>query len=177
MSDTRSLPCCRHATTVALALLATSFTGCASVVSGRRADVAFHTTPSQAAVTVRDHEGKVVAQTMTPGRVSLKRGRRWLRPADYQATIEKPGYVPTVVPVYGKFNPWAIGNIALGGPIGLGVDGATGALWRPQQKEFHQTLASAAETPRLDYAAQGQGAVRMTSAESQPKREGVCAPR
>jgi hypothetical protein len=150
--------------------------GCASIVSGRQTNVTFNTSPAQAAVTVRDHEGAVVAQTTTPGVVSLKRGRTWLRPARYEATIEKPGFETAHVPLHGTFNPWALGNIVLGGPIGLGVDGATGALWKLNEDEVQRRLARAdqpapSQDPgTLEHPRSPRGEVRVTSAEAPAKR-------
>lgn len=131
---------------LALPLLPT-VTGCATIVSGRTAEVALRSDPPEANVTVRDHEGQVVAQTITPGEVTLKRGRTWLRPAQYNATFEKPGYETTRAPLYSKFNPWVLGNIVLGGPFGLGVDLTSGSMWRPKSPTVERTLAQAGAAP------------------------------
>ena len=124
-----------------LMVLLTLASGCATVISGRTADVALHSNPPGAHASVRDQEGNLVAQTTTPGVVELKRGRSWFRPAAYNATFEKPGYVTTEAPIHSKFNPWAIGNIAIGGGLGLGVDLATGAVWKPRLSTLEQSLA------------------------------------
>lgn len=124
-----------------LAAIAPLTAGCATVVSGRTSQVALRSNPPQARVTVHDLEGNVVAQTMTPGVVELKRGRSWLRPAAYNATFEKPGYQASRAPIRSKFNPWAIGNLALGGGLGMGVDLATGAVWQPKLSTIDQSLA------------------------------------
>lgn len=120
--------------------------GCATIVNGRSADITLQSTPPDAMVTVRDDEGVVIAQTTTPGKVTLKRSQKFLRPARYTATFEKPGYVSIETPIKPKLNPWVLGNIVLGGPFGLGVDLASGALWRPADKTIDQALA-AAEAP------------------------------
>lgn len=126
----------------ALGSLLLAASGCATIVSGRTAEVSLNSTPPGANVVVRDHEGAFVASTTTPGKVSLKRGRPWLRPAQYMATFSKPGYQPSQAMIGTKFNPWSLGNIALGGPIGLGVDAVSGALWRPTDATIEQTLAA-----------------------------------
>jgi hypothetical protein len=114
--------------------------GCASVISGRHADVAIDSYPSNAHVVVHDNDGRAVASFETPGVVSLKRNRRYFLPARYTATIEAPGYQPAQVPIRSTVNPWVLGNVIIGGVPGLIVDNATGAVWRPRQCEIHRQL-------------------------------------
>lgn len=144
--------------------------GCATIVNGRSADVTLQSTPSNAVVTVRDDQGMTVAQTTTPGKVTLKRGRKWLRPARYTATFEKPGYEIAEAPIQQKVNPWVLGNIVLGGPLGLGVDAVSGALWRPADKTIDQALAAAPSPdpwkPPYDPAAPADEAIRTASADA-----------
>ena len=118
----------------------TALTGCASIVSGRHADVAIDTYPSNAHVEVRDNSGHTVASIETPGTVSLKRNRRWFLPARYTAVIEAPGYDRACVPIRSTVNPWVLGNVVVGGVPGLIVDNATGAVWQPKQSEIHCQL-------------------------------------
>ena len=143
--------------------------GCATIVDGRTADITLQSTPTNAIVTVRDDEGATVAQTMTPGVVTLKRGRKWLRPARYTATFEKPGYVAVETPLKPKLNPWTLGNLVVGGPIGLGVDAASGALWRPADTKIDQALAAAGSAtpwqPPYDPTVPANSGVRSASAE------------
>src|SRR6478735_5116625 len=100
-------------------------TGCASIISGRNAEVAIDSYPSNAHVVIHDNNGRQVASVNTPGVVSLKRNRRYFLPARYTATFEAPGYAPTEVPIRSTINPWIIGNVAVGGAVGLIVDNAT----------------------------------------------------
>lgn len=128
-------------TLILLASIPPLAAGCATVVSGRTSKVALRSNPPESQVTIRDHNGDVVARTLTPGVVELRRGRTWLRPASYDATFEKAGFLATTTPIHSKFNPWAIGNIAIGGGLGLGVDLATGAAWQPKLSTIEQSLA------------------------------------
>ncbi|MEN0109849.1 MAG: hypothetical protein AAF805_03915 [Planctomycetota bacterium] len=124
-------------------MLAISTCGCATVINGRNAEVALRSEPSGADVTVRASEGSVVAKTVTPGSVSLKRGRSWGRPASHVATFEKAGYLPSRVPIESTWNPWVLGNVLIGGGLGAGVDVVTGAQWRPKHSEIGGTLVAA----------------------------------
>src|SRR4051794_22310718 len=121
-------------------LICSHLSGCASIISGRHANVAIDSYPTNAHVTVHDKDGRAVASITTPGVVSLERNRKYFLPAQYTATIEAPGYAPTEVPIQSKLNPWILGNIVVGGVPGLIVDNATGAAWQPKQSEIHSQL-------------------------------------
>jgi hypothetical protein len=156
-----------------IALTLTS--GCATIVNGRSADVTLQSTPPNAMVTVRDDQGVVIAQTTTPGKVTLKRSQKFLRPAHYTATFEKPGYEIAEAPIQTKVNPWVLGNIVLGGPLGLGVDAVSGALWRPADKTIEQSLAAAGSLepwkPPYDPSQPANTDVRTASAEDESQPE------
>jgi hypothetical protein len=114
--------------------------GCASIISGRSAEVAIDSYPQGARVVIHDNDGREVAALNTPGVVSLKRNRHYFLPARYTATIEAPGYAPAEVAIRSSINPWVLGNIVVGGVPGLIVDNATGAAWKPSQSEIHRQL-------------------------------------
>jgi hypothetical protein len=48
--------------------------------------------------------------------------------ADIQARCTKPGWEDAAATIPSNFEGWTLGNILLGGVIGLGVDAATGAI-------------------------------------------------
>ena len=75
---------------------------------------------------IHDKHGKEVITTHTPASVELRRKDKFIWPARYTATIEKPGYKPATVPIESTINPWVVGNVVVGGVIGLAVDNATG---------------------------------------------------
>jgi hypothetical protein len=117
-----------------------AFAGCASVMSGRHADVTIKTNVPHATVVVRDKRGEEVAVGHTPTKLALKRKDKFIFPAKYTARIEAPGYEPVDVPIRSTVNPWVLGNIVFGGPIGLVVDNATGAAWKPRQTQIFRPL-------------------------------------
>jgi hypothetical protein len=117
-----------------------SLTGCASIVSGRHAEVSIYANAPNAHVVVRDKRGQEVASVHTPGRVTLKRKDRLIFPARYTATIAAPGYETAQVPIRSTVNPWVLGNIVFGGIPGLVIDNATGAAWKPRDSEIYQEL-------------------------------------
>jgi hypothetical protein len=127
---------------IGLGLLALSC-GCASVMSGRHADVAFYSSTPNASVVIHDKHGNEIANTMTPATVALKRKDRIIFPAKYTATFSAPGYQSVEVPIGAKVNPWVFGNVAFLqiGLVGLAVDNATGAAWAPKQSTYYQELS------------------------------------
>jgi hypothetical protein len=133
--------------------------GCASIVSGRHANVAIDTYPTTAHVTIHDKTGREVASVNTPAVVSLDRNSKWFMPAQYTATIEASGYQTTQVPIRSTINPWIIGNVVVGGIPGLIVDDATGACWKPQQDAIRQQLVPSAYAQRPLLVPDSQAAI------------------
>jgi uncharacterized protein YceK len=114
--------------------------GCASIMSGRHAEVAINTNAPNARVVVRDKRGQHVASLHAPATVTLRRKDKLIFPARYTATIEAPGYKSASVPIRSTINPWILGNVVVGGIPGLVVDNVTGAAWRPRHSEIYQEL-------------------------------------
>lgn len=121
-------------------VLVVSASGCASIINGRTATVSIDSRPSEAQVVIRDKRGDTVLTTLTPATVELKRKDKFIWPAKYTATIEKPGYQSKTVPINQTINPWILGNVLVGGVIGLAVDNATGAAWKPKVASIREDL-------------------------------------
>lgn len=128
-------------TATALAALV-SFTGCASIMSGGRKNVRIESNPPGAHVTVRNTKGMEVASLNTPAVASLNRGTGFFVPANYIATIEKPGYQPVECKIQPYLNPWYFpGNVVAGGLLGLLIiDPATGAMYGLAPSQIHADL-------------------------------------
>ena len=115
---------------------------------------------------IHDKHGKQVLTTHTPASVELRRKDHFIWPAKYTATIEKPGYKPATVPINSTVNPWVIGNVVFGGPIGLVVDNATGAGWKPKVASIQQDLEPiyTAQQPGMPYSSQAEQNVQPATA-------------
>lgn len=119
---------------------ALALSGCASIVSGRHAEVAVDSYPTHAHVDIHDTHGRRVSSFNTPGVAKLKRQGKYFMPAKYTATIAAPGFEPAHVPIRSTVNPWVLGNVVIGGIPGLVIDNATGAAWKPSRDEIHRQL-------------------------------------
>jgi hypothetical protein len=123
-------------------LIVCTLAGCASVMCGRHAEIAINSNPPRAQVAVQNEKGETVARSTTPAIVSLKRSNGLFKKAPrYTAFIERPGYETAEVSINPKWNPWILGNVVLGGVIGLAADSATGAIWRYSPDEINQSLS------------------------------------
>ena len=125
-------------------------------MSGRHEEVAIDTSPSHAHVVFHDHRGQEVASVNTPGKVTLKRKERVIFPARYTATIEAPGYHAATIPIGSTINPWILGNVVVGGIVGLAVDSITGAAWTPRDNDIYHELTPiyTAQQPARDTGVQ-----------------------
>lgn len=70
----------------------------------------------------------------TPLAKSLKRNK------NYSLVLKLDGYHPYRVAVNKKFNEWYLGNILIGGVIGLVIDPITGAMYRLTPNELNANL-------------------------------------
>jgi hypothetical protein len=112
--------------------------GCATVATGGGGDqtVSIATTPPGAAVVI---DGKPAG--VSPVQVPLAR-------ADHHTVrLSAPGYEPATVAVRRKLNPWLIGNLVVGGPVGLVVDVVSDACHRLSPNQIEVTLTPAGSPP------------------------------
>ena len=122
-------------------LLVLLCTGCASIVSGTRQKVTVNSTPSGARVSVIDSDGATVLQTNTPAVIKLNRGNGYFAGSYYKVQVEADGYQPSAANIHPSLNGWYVGNILIGGVIGLLIiDPATGGMWALEPKIINVTL-------------------------------------
>lgn len=118
-------------TLLATALSALVMSGCASIVSESTYPVTINSTPSDANFIVTNEAGIEVQSGKTPYTVMLSSGDGYFSSASYTVTLKKEGYEDKVIEIKSTMDGWYIGNILLGGLIGmLIVDPATGAMWK-----------------------------------------------
>lgn len=88
---------------------------CATIVSGHKQMVSFSSGPSEAKIII---DGKEIGTT--PLTTKVKRTARVIK-------FRKEGYTDAEYVMNRRFNGWFIGNILIGGPIGMIVDLINGA--------------------------------------------------
>lgn len=104
-------------------------TGCATIISGTKQNITINTTPSGANVIV---DGNNIG--VTPLFTSLQRKNT------HFIKLELNGYQPLDINISQSFNPWFLGNILIGGLIGIVVDAATGAVYKLSPEQINANL-------------------------------------
>lgn len=95
---------------------------CASIVKGSSATVAITTPPAQgASCSLSSPEG--TWQLTSPGTATIQRSKH-----DVQVRCTKEGYQDAAAVIPSSFEGWTLGNIILGGVVGVVVDASTGAM-------------------------------------------------
>lgn len=104
---------------------------CASILSGRKAKITLNSsTPATKEVVTIKADGKTYVDVL-PCKIKVKRGRK---PSIVSISSEHSLYDDLIIQK--KLNNTIWWNIALGGIIGIGVDAATGAMYKPESKYF-----------------------------------------
>ncbi|HTU66976.1 MAG TPA: hypothetical protein VMF52_13585 [Steroidobacteraceae bacterium] len=127
------------ATAVMLACVAS---GCASIFTGGGSQkVGVTSAPAGAQVSITNRAGQVVSTGVTPFEVKLKKGAGYFRSENYTLNFSLAGYQPQQAKLTPRISGWYFGNILIGGLIGMvGVDPATGAMYKLEPKDVEVTL-------------------------------------
>jgi len=105
-----------------IALAGLNLSACASIIKGGSASVAVTTPPvSGATCVLSSPEGSW--QLTSPASVTVSRSKH-----DIQVRCTKEGYQDAAAVIPSSFEGWTLGNLLIGGIVGVGVDAATGAL-------------------------------------------------
>lgn len=97
--------------------------GCASIVEGTDQQVTVNTTP-QGAKCALTRAGEVIGvANPTPQTLTLDKSKN-----DVTIVCEKAGFQEATAVLDSEFQAMTLGNLLVGGVIGVGVDAATGAL-------------------------------------------------
>jgi len=96
---------------------------CATIVSGTSQAVSVSTTPAGAACAVDRLGMRIAVVPQTPGAVRVDKSKN-----DLMVTCSLPGYQTTTVVQPSGFNITTLGNVFVGGLIGIGIDAASGAI-------------------------------------------------
>ena len=142
---------------------------CASISSGTTQSINVNSTPDEADC-VLSREGKEIATVRTPGPVRISRASKPIR-----VVCNKTGYNAGESALDAQFEAATMGNLILGGVVGLAVDAASGASQRyPSFVSVTLTPAAgtapaAAATPEPSPASAAPAAVARGAASPAPE--------
>ncbi|MCG8508852.1 MAG: hypothetical protein MI741_06445, partial [Rhodospirillales bacterium] len=130
----------------AIAALAMSVTGCASIVSDNESNTYIQTDPEEARCELHGQDFKRVVNT--PGSVQLPAAA-----APVTIACEAPGFQATTESLDTEMDGWILGNIIFGGVVGVVVDAATGAgeKFPPRVMIFLEPEAFVSEQDRNEW--------------------------
>jgi hypothetical protein len=115
----------------AVAMVAGTLSGCASIVSKSNWPVTVQSNPSGAKCVIAKANGVEMHSGETPMTVTLDASDGFFSSAKYIVNCSKDGHQKSSSEISAYLNGWYAGNIVFGGLIGLLiVDPATGAMWR-----------------------------------------------
>ena len=125
---------------VALPSLTLLLTSCATIFTRAAYPFTINTDPNGAKVTITNSEGQIVFQGTTPANTRLKSSRGYMKDEQYTLTFSKEGFEDKMVKILSRFDGWYIGNILIGGLIGmLIVDPLSGAMYRFKRDDRKMT--------------------------------------
>jgi len=126
----------------ALVLFAVLMSGCSSIVSDSKYNVAISSEPSQAAFILKNKAGLTVHSGNTPASISLDASSGFFKGETYTLIINKEGYEEKTVEIDSSIDGWYYGNLIFGGILGfLIIDPATGAMFKlPEVSNTSLTL-------------------------------------
>ena len=110
-------------------------TGCASMVNHTTQQIPVATDPSGANVRVDCGDVKNDPNLVTPAVVTVQR-----KAEHCSISFEKRGYRPAEVTLAKSMSGWYLGNIVLGGFIGLIVDASNGSMYKRTPAEVKVSL-------------------------------------
>ncbi|MGC4034872.1 MAG: hypothetical protein QM764_02850 [Chitinophagaceae bacterium] len=105
--------------------------GCATIISGTKYPLHIRTDPKDARISVTNRKGKTIFEGKSPAEIKVRSGAGYFVPAKYYVKLSSPGFSERTVEVDFKFNGWYVGNLLIGGGIGMIiVDPLTGGMWK-----------------------------------------------
>ena len=122
-----------------------SFSNCASIIHGPTQSVDLTSQPSGARITIN---GKYMGET--PKTFSLRRkGYPKGEPKgnkEYVTKIELDGYYPYDVKIKRQMDGWFLGNILIGGVIGIAIDAGNGSMYKLTPDQVIAQMGKSAAT-------------------------------
>ena len=128
---------------IVLTIVAVAFSSCATIFTPSRYPITFNTNPEGATVKIENRSQRIVFEGVSPTTVKLKAAAGYMKKEEYKITISKEGYAPKVILITPNLDGWYVGNLLIGGFIGmLIIDPASGAMYKIAKEDriFNETL-------------------------------------
>lgn len=114
---------------------------CATIMSDSEYMYEIQSEPSGVQVSIYA-DGRLEHSITTPGQALLNLKH------DYTMKFELAGYNTHFLTVSKTVDLWVVGNVCLGGAIGLCVDFYTGAIWKPRNSVIYWRMQKRLQTSR-----------------------------
>ena len=108
---------------IAVIGIAVLMQGCATIITSSTHTLTVNTDPPGAMCSVTRNNEQIGAVAQTPAQMSMSKGFRAL-----QVDCKKDGHIDADTSLGSSFQPITLGNIILGGGIGVLVDAVSGAM-------------------------------------------------
>ena len=109
-------------TIAAIAAFGIALSGCASIIKGTTQQIAITTPPTDGANCVLSSK-RGSWTVVSPGVAKVDKSKE-----DIQVRCTKTGWKDATATIPSSFEGWTLGNLLIGGVIGVGVDASTGAI-------------------------------------------------
>lgn len=131
------------AKTILFLLAITTLYSCATIFGRSSYQIRINSNPSSSFVILND-KGTEIEKGTTPRVVTLKSSAGYFKRASYRVKFTQPGYEERLVNIEARLNGWYIGNILIGGLIGmLIIDPASGAMYKLDILDVNEHLQPA----------------------------------
>ena len=147
----------------AAAFLASSLSGCATLLSESSYPVTIDNKGGPTYFSVYDRKNRVVQSGVTPQQVTLKAKAAPFWPAKYKVAYAAQDGVQDY-DLKAGFDWFTAGNVVVGGVPGIVVDGASGAMWKLQPT----VTGHVARSQLISNASQGSSVLTAWSTEGSP---------
>ena len=117
---------------LSLSMGSSTLSGCASIAHGGNQKITLNSSPEGADVLIKAYSAKErEMRTITPSVVSLSRKR------EYQVVFQKAGFETQTRQITKTMDGWLLGNLLLGGVIGIVLDFCTGSSSKLEPSNIH----------------------------------------
>jgi len=116
---------------------------CATFIKDSHQDIVINTYPDKANIKIKNSQGLIIKNTISPDVISLKRSDdSYFGSESYQVEIDKDGYSSKKFIIQSKVNNWyLLGNLFFGGLIGwFIVDPLTGRMYDLKPETINEIL-------------------------------------